>query len=1276
MNCPSCGVQARTDDHQCRACGSALEAQTDARAEAATGFEAAREEAPTGFGADPAEAGTSFGSDPDEAPADPETDPAEAGTSFGGGGEGDAPTSLGGSPVDDPGESPTGFDASFAVATGWSDPLQSGASLAALPARGAAEGTAREGVVLAERYRILDLLGEGGMGAVYKAEDLELDRLIALKVIRPELARHPEVLQRFKQEIILARDVTHPNVVRIFDLGTANGLKFITMEFVEGRDLKSFLNEGRTFDADETIEIMLQVCRALEAAHKAGVVHRDLKPQNIMLDAEGKVLVMDFGVARSMESTGMTRTGDMIGTPSYMSPEQGQGIPIDARSDIYTLGIIFYELLLGLIPHESETPLATLLKRTKEPVEPPIRLDPEIPKYLNDLIVRCLEIEPELRYQSVTEIIADLEAQQAPTSHSTIARLPLALRRSSPAARWAMGLAGLLLVTVVGLTTLAASGRLSSSPGGAEPAVAEIDPISLAILPFRNTSANEDLDWLGASLAEMVRSDVGQSGSLVTVPTDRVHQIMSDLKLRPDEAFDDATMHRVGGFSNADTVLSGEFVKLGDQIRIDATLHDLEGEQNVSLSVTAASENDLLAAISELADGVRENMELSSEAVAELEATSFAPSSDSLAALRRYNEGLLLVRQGNYMAALESFQAAVEEDEEFALAYSRLAQTYSELRYAAEAEEASRTAVQLSEDLDLPPYERYLISAQHARIINDYDQAIEAYETLIESVPDDLEINFSLAGLYEDTGNYDEARDHLERVLRYDPNYVDALYALGRVEIRRGNPEDAIEHLNQARTITDLAENEDGTGRIVQALGIAYKRMNRPDDALRYYRESLEIRRRLDQKSGIAASLSEIAQVQQSLGNRDEALASVEEALALRREIGDPRGIGGNLIDLGNLYFDGGDSERALDLYKESLQIQRDTGNEIDEALCLNNIGAVYLERGEFSDALTNLEQALRLRESIGTPYELGETLHNLAQTTTALGQFDQALDYYLQALQQWRDGGDSIGVAASADGIGVVLGQQGRFRAALESHQEAMTAVEESEETGYWLAAVSSQFGGALSRIGRFEEAQPVLDEALSMAREMDNGTLAAQTLNLLAENAVYQGRHGEAHSLFVEALDEARDDDDRTGMTQAQIGLAMLDLREGRPRAAAGELETLSTAAERAGLRYLEAKARILHSAALLQLEDVEEARRSLQTALRTSERLEARPLIALAHYQLALVDIAESDGQGAARHYSQAARVLEEIRTEAGDEDNPLSRDDLRQVYDAVTGKAGLE
>ena len=249
-----------------------------------------------------------------------------------------------------PADTPTTLDSSYdpeatvAVgggATGWSVPIRkSGALDPSAPLE--------PGTVLGERYEILKRLGEGGMGAVYKARDRELDLFVALKVIRPELASHPDILRRFKQELILARQVTHKNVIRIFELGMADGRKFITMDYIDGRDLKSILVERGKLPPDEAVRIIRQVCRGLEAAHAEGVVHRDLKPQNIMVDANGRVWVMDFGLARSMDLVGITRTGALMGTPDYMSPEQARAEKVDARSDLFSLGIIFYEILTGV----------------------------------------------------------------------------------------------------------------------------------------------------------------------------------------------------------------------------------------------------------------------------------------------------------------------------------------------------------------------------------------------------------------------------------------------------------------------------------------------------------------------------------------------------------------------------------------------------------------------------------------------------------------------------------------------------------------------------------------------------------------------------------------------------------------------------------------------------------------------------------------------------------------------------------------------------------------
>jgi predicted Ser/Thr protein kinase len=276
------------------------------------------------------------------------------------------------------------------------------------------------GAVLGGRYEILQLLGEGGMGAVYKAADRELDRFVALKVIRPELASNPSILARFKQELLLAHQVTHRNVIRIYDLGEAEGVKFITMEFIEGQDLRALIREKKRFTPEEAVDVIQQVCHALNAAHSVGVIHRDLKPQNIMQDGSGRILVMDFGLARTVEGDGMTQTGALVGTMEYMSPEQALAKDLDQRSDIFALGLILYEMLTGKQPFVAESALASLIKRTQERATPVSDVDAQIPGALSGIVSKCLERDLDQRYQNVSAILADLNTWKDQRAAGTI----------------------------------------------------------------------------------------------------------------------------------------------------------------------------------------------------------------------------------------------------------------------------------------------------------------------------------------------------------------------------------------------------------------------------------------------------------------------------------------------------------------------------------------------------------------------------------------------------------------------------------------------------------------------------------------------------------------------------------------------------------------------------------------------------------------------------------------------------------------------------------------
>jgi serine/threonine protein kinase len=263
----------------------------------------------------------------------------------------------------------------------------------------------RIGTVLATRYEIQSVLGEGGMGIVHKAHDRELDDLVAIKTLRYEaLSADLSLLDRLKQEIRLARRITHPNVLRTHDLGEWNGLRFLSMEFVQGPTLKQVLASGEILPTAVGLRIAKQICSGLAAAHEAGVIHRDVKPQNIIIEPNGGLKILDFGAARLTDDRGMTTTGTVVGTPDYMSPEQARGLPLDFRSDIYSTGVVLYEIFTGSLPFEGDSPLDVVLKHVNNAPPPPQSKHPRIGPQIAAIIMKCLEKDPAARFQSVSEL--------------------------------------------------------------------------------------------------------------------------------------------------------------------------------------------------------------------------------------------------------------------------------------------------------------------------------------------------------------------------------------------------------------------------------------------------------------------------------------------------------------------------------------------------------------------------------------------------------------------------------------------------------------------------------------------------------------------------------------------------------------------------------------------------------------------------------------------------------------------------------------------------------
>jgi serine/threonine protein kinase/tetratricopeptide (TPR) repeat protein len=1118
------------------------------------------------------------------------------------------------------------------------------------------------GTVLAGRYEILTVLGTGGMGAVYRAQDRELDREVALKVIRPELARNAAIVDRFKQEIRLSHKVTHRNVVRMYDLSEDLGMRFVTMEMVAGRDLRSVIEEHGKLPADEAVDILQQICNALEAAHSQGILHRDLKPQNVMREDAGRVVVMDFGLARTIEGDGMTQSGALVGTMEYMSPEQALGKELDQRSDIFAVGLIGYEMLTGVMPFKAESAIASLLKRTRDKAAPVMQLDDTIPGALSDIIGKCLEVDVEQRYKSVGEVLKDLEAWRGKTAAAS-----LHFKADVPS----QGISGKWLFIVGGgaLAVALAAGisltwRHFSSPSASTPStVASAPSISLAVMPFYNASGDASLDWLGGSLAEMLGSDIGGSSSVRMVSADRLQQVLGDLHLSANSRVDGATIKRVAEFTNAQMVVYGQFIKAGSAIRINTTVMDLAHHDTRSVVTTdVPDQNQLLGSVDKLAAQLREKLTADPKLLSDLKAHAVRPTTTSVEALQDYESGLAQERAGENTKAAEAFRAATTADSNFALAFMRLAETYSNMGQDDLAQSASRTAVELGESL--PAAERYLIEANNAEVNHNSQKAIAAYQELAAANPSDTDVQFALAKLYEQTSDYPAAKQRLTAVLANDPKNVMALLASGRVAINSGDFKGGLEYLTKALPLAIELNNPQEKASILQATGIAYGHLGETDEALNNIQQSLAIKKQIGDKRGESASLAQMASLEDRIGKSDEALKDYQQALALRKEIGDQSGTAMTLIDVGSFYGNHGKPDQALQYYTDALQVERQLGDQTNQALCLNNIGSIKVDQGQYQDALTYLEQAYDLRQKLNAPGDVADSQHNLAEVNTKLGQYDTALQFYLKALDGYRGLNDPVGVAQQAEGMARIFAAQGRYGAALGSMKNAVDSIRQTKEMTSFTVEIVGGWGDLLTQAGRGAEGKASLDEALSDAVKIKDQPSLAMATNWLGDFYFFQGDYTHAREQYSLALGIASKTPDKETQLQSKVNLAKTDLALGHSAAVAPVAKKLASDADALGLKAVSVECSVVLAQALVATKNagVSEV---LTLTLARAENLGLKVLEAKAQYLQATLDAKSGKSADAARSYRAVVGILDGIGKEEG-AGKVLQRPDLAGIY----------
>ncbi len=686
------------------------------------------------------------------------------------------------------------------------------------------------GTVFARRYQVIEDLGKGGMGRVYKVLDTEVGEKLALKLLNPEIAADEKNIERFRNELKLARTVSHRNICRMYDLGREGDAYYITMEYVSGEDLKSLIHRIGALPLGKAVAIARQVCEGLAEAHRLGIVHRDLKPHNIMIDREGNARIMDFGIARSVKAKGITGAGMMIGTPEYMSPEQVDGKDADARSDIYALGIVLFEMLTGRLPFEGDTPLSVAVKQKTEAPPDPRKLNPQVPDDLRTLVLRCLDKSREKRYPDTEALLADLAKVERSLPTTT---QPLPIRRPTTSKQITVRLPSkkvwipALVVLVLALAFIV----WQFIPEG------EASKRSLAVIGFKNQTGDKAFDYLQEAIPNLLITSLEQSGRFRVTSWERLKDLLRQAGKDPSAALDEEAGFEVCRRDNIEVVVLGSYIKAGETFATDVKVLDVANKQ---LLKSASARGDgaasiLKTQIDQLSRSVAKGI---GRAVLKIEK---APprvtdlTTDSLEAYSLFLQGRDLYERLYFDDARRVLERAVAIAPTFAAAYAFLAFTLNRLGDEKGSQDALKKAQQYSDKAT--DKQRFFIHSEYARVIeNDPDKQFRWLQELAQRYPDEKEAHFSLGEYFANRLAFADSLAEFDKAIALDPKWGTAYNQAGYVSAQSGDLDRAVEYF---RGYERVAPN-DANPR--DSLAETYMRQGRLAEAAAKYKEALALR--------------------------------------------------------------------------------------------------------------------------------------------------------------------------------------------------------------------------------------------------------------------------------------------------------------------------------------------------------------------------------------------------------------------------------------------------
>jgi serine/threonine protein kinase/tetratricopeptide (TPR) repeat protein len=940
-------------------------------------------------------------------------------------------------------------------------------------------------------YRIQDRLGAGGMGVVYSAYDTVLERKVAIKVVGDRVLADKIAHDSLLHEARAASSLNHPNICTIYEVGDSDGEAYIVMEQVEGQPLHSLLETGG-LPTDSVIRYGMQIADALDHAHKHGVIHRDLKSTNAVVTPEGRVKVLDFGLAARLkdaelkEATGskvpLTESRTIVGTLPYLAPELLRGHPADARTDTWALGVLLYEMASGSHPFHGRTAfeLSSAILR-----EAPTPLPVSVPAGLRAVILRCLEKSAGERSQQAGEVHSALEALQG----SQPVMLPGPVTKSFRVTRWLLFSTPLLFIILLfTFNWWDVRGRLFHRRNRTVASVsvpgAKLRK-SVAVLGFRNASKRDETAWLSTALSEMLATELSAGEKLRIIPAENVARMERDLSLRETSTLASDTLKRVHNYLGSDLILVGGYTTLGKasggQLRLDVQLQDAATGETVASVAEAGSEINLFDLVSRVGSDLRHRVgagELATVDAAGVQASY--PTSPEAA--RPYAEGISKLRLLDSRSALSLLQAAVSADPTFPLAHYALALAWLAQGYDARAKDEAKLAFDLSGNLSRE--DRLLVEGQYREMAREWPVAIAVYNTLVGFFPDNAEYGLKLANAQSRGG---KAKDALRTIaalrLLPPPQHDDPRIDLSEAQAKRalgdtkGMLADSVTAANSAAT-----------------LGLRF----------------VEARARLSE--GSAHFLQ---------GDKEKALAAWEQS----REIWAAEGYSGEvaktMINTGLIFYQMGNIPEAEKHYQEALSVWKSTGNRAGEGTALANLANIRVDQGDLAAAKQMFLDVLAISRELGGPDAL--TLVELADAQLDLGEVAGAIANYREAIDLARQQSDRWTLAAGLAHIARAFYLHGELRSAKQSSEEALDIARKTNDKTH-AARTMTNWGEILMAEGDLPQARKNLEQALQLRTEIDETSNAVGTRLQLAELSIEEGNAAGAEHTAREVRDEYR--------------------------------------------------------------------------------------------------------------------------------------------------------